>query len=170
MPPHPPFRSPSMPCGRTSRTTIRIDQGAGTFFSSIGTTEQRSTARRAAPTTKPRRGRRRVAEPAERDAGEHQEQQREAHVPRDLLVEAEEDAAEAGEGAADDPHEQDHPSVSMPVADARSGLSEHGADRLAERRPLQEERHADEHDHAQVGDQVARGDVIGPMSTASCTA
>ena len=60
--------------------------------------------------------------PAEGDAGEHQQQQAEAHLELDLLG-AEEHAAEAGQGAAQAQTKRMTRSTSMPDEAARSGLS-----------------------------------------------
>src|SRR5688572_32481983 len=51
------------------------------------------------------------AEPAERHCGEHEEQDRAAHVPRGRVeVEPEEHAAEGGEAGAERPRSEEHTS------------------------------------------------------------
>ena len=93
---------------------------------------------------------------------------REAHVPGDLLVEAEQHAAERRPGAPPSIHTSRMTRfVLMPVADARSGLSRHGADRLAEAGALQEQRHADagpRRTTTMMLISIRGGDRIGPMS------
>ncbi len=119
---------------------------APTFFMSLalGTTNVHSSTKM--PMTKRADQRaERVAEPAEGDRREHQQQQREAHVPADAVLEAVHHAAEAGEGAAEDPHDEDH-AVGVDAARRRQlGIVGDGPDRLAEPGPEQEEGDADDH-------------------------
>ena len=109
---------------------------APTFFMSLalGTTNVHSSTN--IPITKrPDERAERVAEPAEGDRREHQQQQREAHVPADAVLEAVHHAAEPGQRAAEDPDEEDHP-VGVDAARRRQfGIVGNGPDRLAEAGP-----------------------------------
>ena len=127
VPLHQPTRSfrPSRPCGRTSKTTMRVIRAPVVLSSTAPGKIQVHSSTVRPMSSDADQGAVRVAQPADGDRREHQQQQGEAHVPAHLLVEAEQHAAETGQRAAGDPHRAGSPgSVLMPVADASSGLSD----------------------------------------------
>src|SRR5690625_4155637 len=99
----------------------------------------------------------RAAEPTEDDAGEHQQQQPETHVPGHDLGQPVHDAAEGSESASDDPHHEHH-EVDV---DARGGgqvaVVRDGSNGGADPGALEHERDTEQHDHGQAQDrQVTR--------------
>jgi hypothetical protein len=111
------------------------------------------------------------AEPAERDAGEQQQQDLEAEQVADLLRQREEDPAERRERGADDPDDADD---ALDVDAGRRGQRRVVGDRpgrLADPGALQADAHDRQHDHRQRHDhQVAGGIEIGPSESGCCVA
>ena len=94
-----------------------------------------------------------LPETPERDGGEHQQQQREAHVPLDAELEPVEHAAQTGERTAENPHEQDHP-IGVDAARRRQvGVVGDRSNGLAEPGLEQEERDADDHEGRRPDDE-----------------
>ena len=118
---------------------------APTFFSSVGI-QSVDSSMNMPDHERAHQGAVGRAEAAEGDAGEHQQQQLEAHLELHLLLDAEEDAAEGGEAAAEGPHEQDHPVDVDARRGGQVGVVGHGPHGLADPGVLEQRRHADDHD------------------------
>ena len=113
---------------------IRIsDSRAPTFFSSMAREHPRPQLDDEADHERRRPGRRRGCRGRRAVmAANISSRQGEAHVPAHLLLEAEQDAAEAGQGAADDPAREDHPVGVDAGRRGQVGVVGHGADGLAD--------------------------------------
>src|SRR3954469_10352077 len=86
------------------------------------------------------------AETAERDSGEHQQEQPEAHVPLDGVGQPQKDTAQGGQQATDGPDDQDDPVDVDPGRGGQVAVVRDGAHGLPDLRPLQHQRDQDEDD------------------------
>src|SRR3954449_7679914 len=87
------------------------------------------------------------AQTTQGDPGEHEQQQAEAHVPLDLVGDAEQDATEGGQRPA---HHPDHEDDAVDVDPGRGGqvaVVRDGSHRLADLGALQHQRDEHQHDH-----------------------
>lgn len=101
------FCLPKMPCGRISRTRIRIGQRAGVAH--VAGNDERAHIGHNAHDQGAHQSAVRGAEATERDGGEHEHKQRDAGVPGDAVeVDANEHAGERGQAAGEDPHDAHH--------------------------------------------------------------
>src|SRR4029450_2649711 len=86
------------------------------------------------------------AEATQRHAGEHQQQQPEAHQEADLLGQAQQDAAQRRQAGAAGPHESDDPVDVDARRLGQGAVVGHGPHGLAHAGALQEQGHPHEHD------------------------
>src|SRR4051812_35859382 len=86
------------------------------------------------------------AQTTEGDPGEHEQQQAEAHVPLDLVGQAEQDAAEGGQGPAHHPDHEDDAVDVDPGGGGQVAVVRDRPHRLADLGALQHERDQHEHD------------------------
>src|SRR4051794_32105139 len=87
------------------------------------------------------------AQTTEGDPGEHEQQQAEAHVPLDLVGQAEQDAAEGGQGPAHHPDHEDDAVDVDPGGGGQVPVVRDRPHRLADLRALQHQRDQQQHDH-----------------------
>lgn len=144
---------PKMPCGRTSRTMMRIGQRAGVTH--IVGDDERAHVRHDADDQRADQRAVGGAEAAERHRGEHQQDQGRAGVPGDAVqVDAEQHAGQGCHRAREDPDHADHLIHVDAGCRGERRVVGHGSCGAAESRLVKEQGDADDHaDGDERGDQ-----------------